>query len=37
VVTDRVENAIVLKIAAIKEVPAMMRFTSSFVTDEVQG
>jgi len=36
VVTDRVENAILLKIAAIKNVPAMMHFTSSFITDEAQ-
>jgi lipopolysaccharide transport system ATP-binding protein len=37
VVTDRVDNAILLKIAAIKKVPAMMRFTSSFVAEKVQG
>ncbi|HWF62358.1 MAG TPA: ABC transporter ATP-binding protein [Nitrospira sp.] len=37
VVTDRVENAILLKITAIKIVPAIMRFTSSFVPDEAQG
>ncbi|MDF0674671.1 MAG: ABC transporter ATP-binding protein [Nitrospira sp.] len=37
VVTDRVENAILLKITAIKIVPAIMRFASSFVSDEAQG
>jgi len=37
VVTDRVENAILLKITAIKIVPAIMRFASSFVSDEAEA
>ena len=37
VVTDRVESAILLKITAIKIVPAIMRFSSLFLPDEAQG
>lgn len=34
IVADRVENAILLQILIVKDVPAMMRFYSEFINDE---